>query len=824
MKFQVLDIPDPTVKGAKHADTYRASVFAIMQERTPRVIARGLEFSHKNRWTARRLVSEICQWSKANPGKTPQTQDIREWVKTSNALKVKNPEILIAALVEDIPLRIALGLTGGAYHEAFHGVYTCQRNITVEEVCDIINPRWGLIPNGDWSPYYMLLQDWNNIVEDIRIERNGRRDYPGTDVKLHDLQDFILGQETVARAKKKENRKNTLSIVMSVFRDVGLGYHTMLQSAALDTYRALDPAAVAFVLEGPLAPYLREAIALRGDDDLGCIRLAFDIVAKIVQAGRQESEKKEGEGEGDEKEGAEKEGEEGSGESAYQCPKCGAGADKITVHQTADPGRGIQTCMACGWQHECVIHESPNLTGEGIRLRGADVDLGGDPDDEGSESSGTGAKEEKEGGEGEEKEGGEGGSGKGGGEEGSESGAGKKEGGEKGNGTGPGVGAGAGDGDAESGETRQPVPGAAGGHHYDPDPVKGNNFDFRSVAADVLQSPDRGDMLDGGSALHAAFEAVQTKADRDLKPGEQPWRPYDPSLDDVILVKPSKLGRDHDLRQASSLLESVKQESSFLRARMRNIIRAMEMTNVVHGIQKGRHLSVRFLVDSKVSLMSGTPPKRAYMKKDEKIDTSMAAVVVIDESGSMAGQLKDATRVLCALVEPLDAVGAKVMAAGFRDGRPNRTVFTQGKVSYHRVNGIVHDVFKTFDERFAAVKWRFANTRATGGTPMADGVQFGLDSLSARKEAHRFLFVVTDGAPNLGHEEVIRRQIRIAGEAGIHVVGVGIGQHSAFVQHLFPDHVWSSGVKDLPKALIKKLNSLVDLRAPQRGRRVRSTQ
>ena len=65
-------------------------------------------------------------------------------------------------------------------------------------------------------------------------------------------------------------------------------------------------------------------------------------------------------------------------------------------------------------------------------------------------------------------------------------------------------------------------------------------------------------------------------------------------------------------------------------------------------------------------------------------------------------------------------------------------------------------------ERFSQVMWRFANTRGGGSTPMSDGIQYAMMALSQRDEAHRFLFVVTDGCPNGDHVPVIQRQKRLA--------------------------------------------------------------
>jgi len=223
------------------------------------------------------------------------------------------------------------------------------------------------------------------------------------------------------------------------------------------------------------------------------------------------------------------------------------------------------------------------------------------------------------------------------------------------------------------------------------------------------------------------------------------------------------------------------------------------------------------------AITAGQAPSRAYFTVSDKIDTSIAAAIVIDQSSSMAwphAKLQDATRCLMALTEPLDSIGAAVLVAGFRDGPGNPNTIDHADLhngGYHRADGVCHDVFKSFDERFAGAVWRFANTRAVGGTPMSDGVQFGLDNLSPRKEGHRILFIVTDGEPNYGHHAVIQRQLRLAKKAGIHVIGVGIGDDSKSVMDLFPDHVWASKISEMPKCLIAKLNDILDFRGLGRG-------
>ena len=104
---------------------------------------------------------------------------------------------------------------------------------------------------------------------------------------------------------------------------------------------------------------------------------------------------------------------------------------------------------------------------------------------------------------------------------------------------------------------------------------------------------------------------------------------------------------------------------------------------------------------------------------------------------------------------------------------------------------------------------RFTKVKATGGTPMCDGIQFALQALSARKERHRILLVITDGEPDWGHSPVIRRQQRLAREAGIALVGVGIDYGCRSVESLYEKHVLVEDVSKLPEQLLKTINDLV---------------
>lgn len=699
-------------------NTHRASVVAILGGEAPRVSSRGSRFYNVDRWTARVLVKHMTEWAKSNPGVTPTLAVVSRWVDAANAEVVEPSarEIVIAETPDGDALttRVAMALVGGGYHEAFHTRYSCRRSLSAREVADIVVPRWGKVK--DWSPFAGTLLEWGNLIEDIRIERRGNDEYPGAFVKLCDLQDLVLGQEAESRARAESDPKvRTMMVVNGAFRDLGLGYVTDDQDRVLRWYADTDPAAHEMVVAGPLHPILDEAIALSATDDLGHLRLAMDVVAALVQTGKDPNG---GSGDG----ARSHDGQPGQGSGKGQHPGQGAGSGQ-------HPGQG---------------------SGSG-QQPGAAGDKPGQGTDGGSPSGSRGVSD----------------------------GSGTSTSDEAGNG--------------------------AGGHRFDPGQVAQS---YLNAAANGVRTG----LKDGASALESAVNGAKDREDRDCKKDEAPYRPYTTDDDKVAPAKPTKSGVAADRAMVDELTKSVRRECAFLRARLRSVFRALEEVETVHGVRRGASLSDRTLVDSAASLRAGRAPDRAYQRTGDRVDNSLAAVVVLDQSGSMGwggtDKLTNAVKGVVAIVDPLDALGCAVEAVGFRDGK-----YIPPTCDYsHRHSAVKIDVFKAFGERFSGVKHRFAAARAGGGTPMADGLQYALNALNARREGHRVVFVVTDGEPNGGHGPVIRRQIRLAREAGVHVIGVGIGREAVYVTGTFDDAVYVEDIAALPGALIRKLNDIVDTR------------
>jgi Ni,Fe-hydrogenase III small subunit len=198
----------------------------------------------------------------------------------------------------------------------------------------------------------------------------------------------------------------------------------------------------------------------------------------------------------------------------------------------------------------------------------------------------------------------------------------------------------------------------------------------------------------------------------------------------------------------------------------------------------------------------------------------------------MDGQLIQwAIMAMIAIGEALDKLGCPVLAIGPRNAGPGyRYVATDIEreemysydpetrrhiYHYSRTDSVVIDVFKDWNERMAQALPRFAAVKACGSTPLSDGIQFALQELQARSERHRVVFVITDGCPD--NSDCVRWQIRTAAEAGVTVVGVGIGWGASYVESLFPVHVCVPNVDALPQELLRVLS---DIMFPQRARKM----
>lgn len=360
--------------------------------------------------------------------------------------------------------------------------------------------------------------------------------------------------------------------------------------------------------------------------------------------------------------------------------------------------------------------------------------------------------------------------------------------------------------DGDSGEGEEPgdgsddsdaskgVAGAPGGGHHEV-----SAEEIRDFVKELLEAIKNGG-VSGLKDLSAALEeAITGEVEDDVLRGEHSWRPSCPEMDEV------RFATGGNQVASRSILDSVRRETATMKARLRAKFLEARRPITLHGVACGSDLSDRRMIDSLFEIRCGQDPTRPDEMKLNRPECSLAVAVVIDQSGSMHGMRADATRAMAAIVDSLDSLHCPVLCVGPRNGKYDYN--SPYSNDCHRNAGVIIDVFKNWDEPMNRCLARFSATTATGGTPLEDGIQYALQSLSHRKERHRLVIVITDGCPD--RPDVCTRQIRLAAEAGVSIIGVGIGGGAEEVKRLFKFPIVVPKVSDLPVILVKTLESIV---------------
>lgn len=348
------------LSGQLWRNTHQQSVDAILGAGVRKVRSEGDSFYNKDKWVAREFAAAMCEWAELNPGLMPSRQDITHWVARANSGYVHDPGIVIAATPDELPVGTAYALVGGAYHEAWHTEFSRRRTLHINEVVGPVQDLWDMIPYdpdeglNSWQGLTGILLQWGNLIEDIRIERRGCEKYPGAVERMGSLQDLILAQEAASRQKAVEHGMpvdGMQTIVMSTFRDVGLGYTTERQKLALMEYETRNKPAYDFVVEGPLRPLMDESINLGPKDGLGHLWVAMKTLAEIVnQAAKPPEPEEDGEdGEGDSQEGGGDSGEpgqSGQGGGSQNGPKVWKVGDRAQIKAGEHAGKEVEVTRA----------------------------------------------------------------------------------------------------------------------------------------------------------------------------------------------------------------------------------------------------------------------------------------------------------------------------------------------------------------------------------------------------------------------------------------------------------------------------------------------
>ena len=189
---------------------------------------------------------------------------------------------------------------------------------------------------------------------------------------------------------------------------------------------------------------------------------------------------------------------------------------------------------------------------------------------------------------------------------------------------------------------------------------------------------------------------------------------------------------------------------------------------------EGEEVDIDALVGAAGDRHAGSEPSARLFCRRIRNERSLAAMFMVDMSGSTKGWVNDAEReALVMLCEALEALGDRYAIYGFSG-------WTRTRCDIYPI--------KRFDERYdAAVRARIAAIEAKDYTRMGVAIRHLTHLLEAQPARHKLLVTLSDGRPDdfgdeyRGHYgiEDTRRALQEAHERGVRSYCVTIDRHGA---------------------------------------------
>ena len=196
---------------------------------------------------------------------------------------------------------------------------------------------------------------------------------------------------------------------------------------------------------------------------------------------------------------------------------------------------------------------------------------------------------------------------------------------------------------------------------------------------------------------------------------------------------------------------------------------------------EGEEIDLDAQVDAHLDRRSGIEPSSRLFCRRIRNERSMAAMFMVDMSGSTKGWVNDAEREsLIMLCEAIEALGDDYAIYGFSG-------WTRTRCDIYRI--------KSFTDRYDdAVRSRIAGIEARDYTRMGVAIRHLTKLLAARPVRHKLLVTLSDGRPDdFGDEyrgtygiEDTRRALQEARRQGVRSYCVTIDRHGAdYLKHMY---------------------------------------
>lgn len=352
-----------------------------MGAQAPKVIYCGSSFLHIATWMDRRLIGMVADWAQKNPNRVPGEAEVEAWYfALANLPRDTRNVIMLGVIPVGVSWQFEAAFDGATLHETFHGLYSRKAVLTRQDIRDLVVKNWALIPS--WARFANFILDAQNLVEDVRIERIGMEDYPGSVGPLEALTEFVAtspARETKGTDLKAAPQSRGSQLVRRLFLALSYLGHTISTPGCVSTLEEIrreDPVLMQEIEEGRYRPALDALRSIDLRDDLAAMRQAIALAHLVAE-----------EDCGDEVEAP-----------APGCPACGAGPEHMRglLLRRPDKSNPVRTmvvvCQACG--HSFTVEVTPRAAEPaglpGSRPRMQVLDLENLPEDSADPKAGLG--------------------------------------------------------------------------------------------------------------------------------------------------------------------------------------------------------------------------------------------------------------------------------------------------------------------------------------------------------------------------------------------------------------------------------------------------
>lgn len=250
-----------------------------------------------------------------------------------------------------------------------------------------------------------------------------------------------------------------------------------------------------------------------------------------------------------------------------------------------------------------------------------------------------------------------------------------------------------------------------------------------------------------------------------------------------------------------------------LQRSLRNYLKARAHTYKVRDLEQGK-IDRRRLY----RLPTGIS-KMIFSQEHEHLDlTNVVVSLYVNASGSMGGKERETQHVTLAFAETLEALNIPFEVVDHTTGAPwasSRNCTQEERNLYARRGTFDAQVYKTFDETWATVRYRLAAYRARSNTYDGEALMMAARRIVDRKEKRKVIFLMDDGLPEPnGGEDVMKHReylknyvVPTVMASGIEIIGVGILTDS--VEEYYPRAVVVRSMDSLGPTLLTELRRVL---------------